>query len=631
MSRSSRIAGALLAVLVLALVSGGLLVQQQRAQERRADAAAASAADSLATALSARDLTGARLVDLAPAQAQQQYAAVTSGLGTVTPTVQVAAVRRTGSTGTADLRWTWPFGPDGWTYVTRVELTGNGDTPWAARWSPLVVHPTLEPGGVLTATRTAAERGDVLGRAGSVLVTSTSVVEVGVQPSKAPDSASLSRALAGLLDIDPAALEARIRAAGKDAFVPVITLRRSDYDPLRARLQPLPGTVFRESTLPLAPTRAFARALLGTAGPVTAEIVAESGGRLVAGDVAGVSGLQRTYDERLAGTAGVRVEHVLGPQRRELFAVAPVPGEPVRLTLDARVQQAADAALATATGGNGNASLVAVDIASGDVLAMANTPVSGANRAATGRYPPGSTFKTVSTLALLGTGLTPQESVSCPPTVTVDGRSFRNFEGGALGAVPFRTAFAQSCNTAFVGLSTRLQPAALPAAGASLGLGVPWQVGVEVFAGDVPAPTTPVDLAAATIGQGRVLASPAAMAQVAAAIARGAAMAPRLVVEPAPAGTPATSPAADPGQLATVRELMRQVVLTGTASALADVPGGPVHAKTGTAEYGTDSPPRTHAWTIGFQDGIAFAVIVEDGRSGGAVAVPVVEAFLRAL
>jgi cell division protein FtsI/penicillin-binding protein 2 len=76
---------------------------------------------------------------------------------------------------------------------------------------------------------------------------------------------------------------------------------------------------------------------------------------------------------------------------------------------------------------------------------------------------------------------------------------------------------------------------------------------------------------------------------------------------------------------------MRSVVTGGTASALADVPGDDVFAKTGTAEYGTGSPPPTHAWTIGFQGNVAFAVLVEDGVSGGRAAVPVAEAFLRGL
>jgi cell division protein FtsI/penicillin-binding protein 2 len=121
------------------------------------------------------------------------------------------------------------------------------------------------------------------------------------------------------------------------------------------------------------------------------------------------------------------------------------------------------------------------------------------------------------------------------------------------------------------------------------------------------------------------------MAQAVASIARGSWSPPRLVVDPAPSGEAPQPPAADPQRLATVKDLMRQVVVDGTASALNDVPGPPVHGKTGTAEYGTESPPRTHAWTVGFQGDVAFAVLVEDGRSGGSVAVPVAEAFLRAL
>lgn len=629
--RRRRTVVALAAVLAVAVVAGAVVVQQVRAQQRRLNAAAQAAAHAFTTAVQDGDLSGVRFVDASPSAAKEQYAALTTGLGSATPTVVVTSVRRTDMTGTAELRWTWPFGSAGWTYTTQLPLAaaGEDDEPWAVRFTPPVVHAALEAGDALSASRTPASRGDVFGRDGAPLVTSGAVVEVGVQPSRATDPAALSRTLGELLEVDAAGLEARIRAAAPESFVSVVTLRRSDYDPLRSRLQPLPGTVFRESTQPLAPTRAFARALLGTAGAVTAEIVEESGGRLAAGDVAGLSGLQRAYDERLAGSAGVTVALVGGAERTELFAEAPVPGEPVRLTLDPRVQQAADAALAGAV--NDNASLVAIDVASGDVLAVANTPVTGANRAMTGQYAPGSTFKPVSTFALLGSGLTADQSVPCPPTATVDGRSFRNFEGGALGEVPFTTAFAESCNTAFVSLFDRVEPSALPAAGAAFGLGVPWQVGVDVFAGDVPVPVTPVERAAAMIGQARTLASPAAMAQVAATVARGSWAAPHLVVEPAPGGDQGSPPASDPARLATIRDLMRQVAVDGTASALADVPGGPVHAKTGTAEYGTDSPPRTHAWTIGFQGDVAFAVLVEDGVSGGAVAVPVAEAFLRAL
>jgi cell division protein FtsI/penicillin-binding protein 2 len=65
---------------------------------------------------------------------------------------------------------------------------------------------------------------------------------------------------------------------------------------------------------------------------------------------------------------------------------------------------------------------------------------------------------------------------------------------------------------------------------------------------------------------------------------------------------------------------LRGVVTNGTGTALLGIPGGPVSGKTGTAEFGTEDPPQTHAWFTGFQGDIAFAVLVEDGGFGGKVA-----------
>ena len=76
---------------------------------------------------------------------------------------------------------------------------------------------------------------------------------------------------------------------------------------------------------------------------------------------------------------------------------------------------------------------------------------------------------------------------------------------------------------------------------------------------------------------------------------------------------------------------MRGVVTRGTGTALRDVPGAPVAGKTGTAEYGDEVPPRTHAWFTGFSGDLAFAVLVEDGGFGGATAAPVAADFLRTL
>ncbi|MDQ3612059.1 MAG: hypothetical protein M4D85_10750, partial [Actinomycetota bacterium] len=165
-------------VLVVAVGAGLFVVQQQRATERRLDAAASSAAQSFAMAAQSRDLGPARLVELAPAAIQEQYAALIAGLGPVQPVVEVTAVRREQRTATADLTWRWPFGPQGWTYTTELPLapTGADDAPWGARWSPAVVHPAVAAGDTLAARRTTEPRADVIGRAGSALVTNSPVV-----------------------------------------------------------------------------------------------------------------------------------------------------------------------------------------------------------------------------------------------------------------------------------------------------------------------------------------------------------------------------------------------------------------------------------------------------------------------
>ena len=264
---------------------------------------------------------------------------------------------------------------------------------------------------------------------------------------------------------------------------------------------------------------------------------------------------------------------------------------------------------------------------SGDVLAVANRPVdSSFNRAFEGRYPPGSTFKVVSTAALLRDGLDVDATVPCPPTATVDGRAFRNFEGQARGRVSFRTDFAQSCNTAFVSLTDRLEVGALTETARSFGLGLKLDLALPAARASVPAARAPVARAAMMIGQDRILASPLQMAGVAATVADGRWRAPRLA-----AGDPrrAAAPLA-PAQATTLRELMRAVVTSGTGTALADVSGAPA-GKSGTAEYGGGDPPPTHAWFIALRGDLAVAVLVEGGRAGGTVAAPIAARFLGAL
>jgi cell division protein FtsI/penicillin-binding protein 2 len=314
-----------------------------------------------------------------------------------------------------------------------------------------------------------------------------------------------------------------------------------------------------------------------------------------------------------------------------LHEKAAVDGADVATTLSPPVQLAAETALAGA--GAVPAALVAIDVPTGDVLAVANSPADGMNRALTGHYAPGSVFKIATTQALLAKKLvTPDTTVPCPPTVTVTGKTFQNYAGESVDPGPFSRDFAISCNTAFIGLSASLAPGDLKASALALGLGGDWapRIGVDgTFTGTVPETTPGTDLAASSIGQGRIEVSPLAVAVMAGDVARGAALAPTLVK----AGPGATAPAATPldaTTVATLRDLMGKVVTEGSGTALVGATGGPVAGKTGTAEYGTAVPPRTRAWVAGFQGNLAFAVLVEDGRSGGTVAAPLARAFLDA-
>ncbi|MQA73585.1 MAG: hypothetical protein GEU88_04410 [Solirubrobacterales bacterium] len=128
------------------------------------------------------------------------------------------------------------------------------------------------------------------------------------------------------------------------------------------------------------------------------------------------------------------------------------------------------------------------------------------------------------------------------------------------------------------------------------------------------------------IGQGRILVSPLAMAGVAATVVDGRWHAPRVLAgDPREAGPPLPR-----GELDELRSMMRDVVTSGTGTALAGVAGEPI-GKSGTAEYGSGDPPRTHAWFIAGRDDVAVAVLVEDRPSGGEYAAPVAARFLDGL
>jgi cell division protein FtsI/penicillin-binding protein 2 len=556
------------------------------------------------------------------------------------------------ATGQVKVEWTVAQGLV-WTYETAVGLR-KVDKKWQVVLAPKAVHPQLEAGRHFETQLLAADRGQILDGAGGAIVSARPVVTVGIEPQRVKNQASLiatlNAAFASVnVAVDLGDLPGRLAAANPDAFVEVVTLRRDVYDQIRSRIRDLDGTVFREGTLQLAPTRAFARALLGTVGDVQKEQIDKNPGKYLVGEQIGQSGLQETYDDFLRGVPGVQI---VIPQPRSdtgtgeadliVFRAEPKTGQALKTTLDQKVQNAADAALA---GQPLRSALVAIRVSDGAILAAANGPDGGElNLAFEASVPPGSTFKMVTALGLLDNGSVNQETpVNCPKTFTVDGRAFNNAGNFELGTVPFHTDFAKSCNTAFASLAPKLGGDGLRKAAASLGIGTQWSPGAATFTGSVPANASNVEAAAAAFGQGQTLVSPLCLGAAAAAVARGTWLKPKLFTEAPPAAPlpqvtpgPGAAPAPNDGtalkaeSVNALRAMMREVVTAGTATALADVPGQPVQVKTGTAEF-DNNPANTHAWTIGWQGDVAFAVFVEKGGSSGDTAVPIVEKFLRGL
>jgi cell division protein FtsI/penicillin-binding protein 2 len=575
---------------------------------------ASEAAEKFATAWSRGDDRGAAQFTNAPDRALADLQANRRGLDDASVRVRVTDVTEDDETAVARLAVSWDVpGVGPFRYRSRMRLD-KGEDDWTVRWARQVVHLRLADEQRLGTTREAAERGNIVARDGRAIVRDRTVYRVGLERDKVDDIGASARALADVVDVDAGPLRRALRNAGPQQFVEAITMRPGDYEEIDGALEDVPGALAVEAEAPLAESREFARALLGSVGPATAEQLEKLGGKRGPGDVIGQSGLQARYEEQLGGTAGsaVIIREADGTPADTLLEVDAKPGRPLRTTLDIDVQRAAEDALADR---DDEAALVAVEPSSGDVLAVANRPTDdGYDRALEGRYPPGSTFKVVSTTALLRAGLDPDETVDCPQTFNVGGRDFKNFEGNAAGAVPFSVDFAQSCNTAFVSLTERLDADALTETARDFGL--------EEF----PPGEDLVERAAAMIGQARILASPLEMAGVAATVAAGRWHEPRLIR----ADKKHAGPRLDAGELDTLRALTRDVITSGTGTALASVPGD-VHGKSGTAEYGSGDPPPTHAWFIAYRDNVAIAVLVENGRSGGTVAAPIAERFFSAL
>jgi cell division protein FtsI/penicillin-binding protein 2 len=629
MRRRIIIASVVAGVVTVAAGAGGIAYLHHRDQVRL-DGAARASADRFAAAWSHRTISNTTYSFRTTEQVVASFKRTTAGLGSGPVKVTVTSLTRDGdkAQGRLSVAWTVAEGST-WRYTMPLSLVGHDSWTVVARDGASMWAPGLSPTAKLVASRTWGTRGDVLGRDGSPILSVAKVYDVAIDPARA--SAETVTALETIVKEPAGFLVAKLNAAkasGSKAPIFVITYREAAFTALRTELDALIGVVYPPREQPLAPSPTFARPLLGSYSAVTAEAIKNSKGLHVAGDYAGLSGLQGQYDGLLAGTPGVKVTASDKPDA-PLFEKAAVNGVPMTLTLDAKIQSAAEAALAGS--GTVPSSLVAVDVKTGDLLAVANSPSIGMNRALQGQYQPGSTLKVATTYSLLGKGLTPSTPVTCPPTVMVDGRQMKNYENETFATAPFSKDFALSCNTAFIQLAATMGNSDVHDAAAALGIGSGWgkHLGIGgTFSGSVPVATSKTEKAATAFGQARTLVSPASLAVMVASVARGSYIEPALIRTPAVAGADRTPKALDAKVASELRGLMRLVVTEGTGTVLKSAAGGEVFGKTGTAEFGSANPPETRAWFVGWQGDVAFAVLVENGKSGGAVAAPIAKTFL---
>lgn len=612
----------------------GMLLAVAGCTSARAPSAATpqATASSFLSDWSHKDWAGMRrLTAKPPADFTAVNQAAFTSLGVTAASFSPGRMRTSGTRARQDVTEHLTLGELGQVSIKTTLLLVNRNGHWLVSWTPATIAPRLRAGDKLEVRTAWPARAQILGAGGAPLTTQAPMVVVGLEGSRVKNPGSLTKALVGAGATRQEVTTALAAAKGHPTFFePVYTITWARYQRLKPVIYPLPGTVFQNTAQRTAITPGLADGIVGATGPVTAQELSQLGAPYDAASVVGQTGLEGVSERQLAGAPGADV--VVDGAGTTVATVASIPkrpGMPVTTAINPGMQRAAEAALASDTHlGGRTAALVAVNATSGAILAAADVNSNGFDVALEGAYPPGSTFKVITSAALLSHGLTPSSAATCPPTATVEGEVFRNAEGDA----PVRDmlhAFAESCNTAFIGLATgHLTPADFPRAARMFRLGVAPHMGLAAYAGSVPTPSSKADLAATSIGQGRVLVSPLDMAMVAAAADAGAARAPRLVTG-APDDTVPASPL-PPAVAAGLRTMMALVVASGTAAGQG-LPAG-TYAKTGTAQFGTGKKLKIDAWLIGFRGDIAFAVLVSDSAgNGGPTGGPIAARFLRAI
>lgn len=378
-------------------------------------------------------------------------------------------------------------------------------------------------------------------------------------------------------------------------------------------------------------------------------------------DIYGAAGLESGYNAILNGTDS----SLFTSQWLDVLSGKPTQGANIELTLDPTMQETAYNQL-TQNGYEG--AVVALRPSTGEVLAMASSPsfnpnsiVNPAtaeeawaeytsdpqspllNHATQESLPPGSIFKIITTAAGLDNGYSADSPVTAASEITLPGTTttLTNYAGQACaggGTTTLQTAFALSCNTAFVEMSVDIGADALRDAAADFGVGRNYDLGINNVSGGLGEIPDDAALGQSSIGQRDVEMNVLQAAVMAATISNGGVrMEPYLVSRVTGQDLSELSsqePESDGGIEPEIAEQIKSLMEASERNT-SGYTGADIASKTGTAEHGGEGTPP-HTWYVAFQDDVAVAVLVKNGggfgtgATGGAVAAPIGRAVLQA-
>jgi penicillin-binding protein 2 len=541
-------------------------------------------------------------------------------------------------------------------------------------------YTSLSESNRVQVTLVPPRRGWIIDRVGKPIAINRTTFRVDLIPNQLKNTEAVLGQLTELLALTADDLE-RIRSdlAKARGYQPVPVVENIDYERFAAvsvRQPSLPGVAPQSGYGRYYPGGAAVAHLVGYVGPASAADYDRTHDPLLItpGFKIGKEGLERTMEKWLRGKPGAKRSEVTAHGRlvRELTTRPEIVGNALQLTIDAGLQRYTAARL-----GNESASAVMIDLQTGGILAMASMPaydpnafsdgISHAewdfaqgddhlpltNKVMQGLYPPGSTVKPMVALALLEAGVDPHQQVSCSGRYALGNSYFHCWRRGGHGPVDMGRAIAASCDIYFYAMARQIGIDRIAATARKLGLGEEFDLPMPSQRyGTVPdtewkarrykgAKWATADTLNATIGQGYMLTNPLQLAMMAARIATGTSLQPRLIMNKRypPQGGPLDCA---PDHLEFVRQAMAGVVNGpfGTGfSARLNLGDLQMAGKTGTAQvrritmamrraggefggYGVPWKYRDHGLFIGFapvaEPRYAVAVVIEHGMHGAA-------------